>query len=214
VIRILVTAFGAFPGAPSNPTMAIAAQLQKRARAFRRTGIEIRTLVLPVIFAGTSERLAHAIRDNAPDAVLHLGLAGRRKIISVEARALNRLTIIHNDVKRKLSGTIQVEKHGEPVRRSRFAAARLAASMSSGAALARVSVDAGHYLCNQVLYLSLGMHKLPCGFIHVPRPRGNRRARPECFRNSSRPELAAITQAIEAAIRQVAVDTRRQRVST
>lgn len=213
MIRVLVTAFGAFPGAPFNPTMAVTAQLQKNARAFRRADIDIRTLVLPVVFAGTRERLARTIQDIGPDAVLHLGLAGRRKVVSVETRALNRLTIVHNDAQRRLSGTIHVEKHADPVRRSRFAAQRLAVRMARAGAPSRISIDAGDYLCNQVLYLSLGMHQSPCGFIHIPRPRSLRepRKRPE---GSSRPGLVALTRAIEAAVRQVATDTRRQRLFT
>lgn len=207
MIRILVTAFGAFPGAPVNPTMSIVAYLAKRASTLRRAGIEIRTAVLPVRFAGTRERLAELLADIRPDAVLHLGLAGRRKTISVETRALNRLTILHPDAGRRLSGSLLVENKGPQQRRSRFAADRLVRTISRSGVPARISIDAGDYLCNQVLYLTLGLHKGLCGFIHVPKPR-RLRAPGGVSASRPRPLLTEMASAIEQAVRQIATDSR------
>ncbi len=204
MIRILVTAFGAFPGAPVNPTMSIARYLEKRRRALGLTGIEIVTHVLPVVFAGTYERLAGLYASLKPDIVLHLGLAGRRKTISVESRALNRLTILHPDAQRKTSGTMQILPAGDPQRRSRFAVEQLTRTISQAGAPARRSIDAGDYLCNQVLYLSLGLHSGPCGFIHVPR----RLRAPRGRREPARPPLAAMARSIEVAVRQMAIGFR------
>ena len=206
MIRVLVTAFGAFPGAPSNPTMAIAAALKKRARQLRLAGIEIETEILPVVYAGTGERLEELVARAKPDAVLHLGLAGKRKALSVETRALNRLSIVHADAARRLSDCMLIERGGQGMRKSRYQAARLAHVLNTAGAAARLSIDAGDYLCNQVLYHSLGLHRLPCGFIHVPRPRRLRApkgARPPTFR---RPLLRAMAVGIEAAVRMLARD--------
>ncbi len=205
MIRILVTAFGAFPGAPVNPTMSIARYLEKRRRAFRLIGIDLVTHVLPVIFAGTGERLSELIASLKPDIVLHLGLAGRRSTISVETRALNRMTILHADSQRKRSGAMQIVPHGESVRRSRFSAERLMRVISQAGAPARRSIDAGDYLCNQVLYLSLGLHRAPCGFIHVPKPRRLRAPGGWTEQKRRRPALSAIARSIEAAVRDLAI---------
>ena len=161
-----------------------------RAIAEKRAGLPARGHRYPNagitgVFCRNTRAVGRAIQDIAPDAVLHLGLARRRKAVSVETRALNRLTIVHSDAQRRLSGTIHVEMHAEPVRRSRFAAQRLAVRMARAGAPSRVSIDAGDYLCNQVLYLSLGMHENPCGFIHIPRLRRLRGPR-----NAPEPALA------------------------
>ncbi len=208
MIRILVTAFGAFPGAPVNPTMAIAAFLQRRKPTLRRAGIDIETAVLPVLFEGTRERLAAIIERLRPDAILHLGLAGRRSCMSVETRALNRLTILHPDASRAHALSRRVETGASGFRRSRLPAARLCTTMSRAGAPARLSIDAGDYLCNQVLFLSLGLFDGPCGFIHIPGPRRLRRPVRNRLRDEQRPGLPAIAAAIEAAVRQIAANTR------
>ena len=205
MIRILVTAFGSFPGASVNPTMAITAALKKRGAALRRAGIVLETAVLPVEFAGTCERLEELLARVRPDAVLHLGLAGRRKAVSVEMRALNRLTILHPDAARQFSTTMQVETGGPPVRRSRFAARQLVRAISAAGAPARLSIDAGDYLCNQVLYLSLALHSGPCGFIHVPKPCRMQAPGGRKTASEKRPGLASLCRAIEVAIRTLAL---------
>ena len=207
MIRILVTAFGAFPGAPVNPTMRIAAALRKRRRYFRLRGIEIETLVLPVV-EGTRERLQDAVRRLKPDVILHLGLAGRRRTITVETRALNRLTLLHVDAGKRRAGAITVEKGAPPVRRARYAPVRLARTMSQARAPARLSIDAGDYLCNQTLYLSLGLHQGLCGFIHVPRPRVLLRPRRAGNLAIRRPTISEMVRAFEHALQQLAADHR------
>lgn len=208
MIRILVTAFGAFPGARVNPTVAIVTALARRKRVLHLRRIAIETRILPVVFEGTSERIRKMVSQARPDVVLHLGLAGRRKTLSVETRALNRLTILHRDALRRRSGAILVETGGQPIRRSRYAAARLARTLSAAGAQARLSIDAGDYLCNQTLYHSLGLHGGVCGFIHVPRPRALRRPRKVNGLASNRPTLATMACAVEVLLGQLAVEHR------
>jgi pyroglutamyl-peptidase len=76
----------------------------------------------------------------------------------------------------------------------------------SAAAPTRRSIDAGDYLCNQLLYLSLGLTAAPAGFIHVPRPRGRT---PKARLKAPRPTLAAVARAVEAAILVLSRGTRR-----
>ncbi|HEY8580591.1 MAG TPA: pyroglutamyl-peptidase I, partial [Beijerinckiaceae bacterium] len=84
-IKILVTGFGAFPGAPANPTTAILKRLERdHRRSLALAGVELRTAVLPVVYEGAEARAAAAVDD--ADAVLHLGLAGRRRALTLEAR--------------------------------------------------------------------------------------------------------------------------------
>jgi len=211
-VRVLVTAFGAFPGAPSNPTENVVKRLQAfYRRRFARLDIDLATAVMPVRFEGVAARLATLLDTHRPDIVIHLGLAARRKTLSVETRALNRLTSIHTDATGTLSGTGTVLHGGEAARRARWAAAPLAVAMTRRGAPSRTSIDAGDYLCNQTLYLTLGSFSGPAGFIHMPRLRRRMKSGADPFRRSAQPSLQEATEAVAAAIERCAVDFRRER---
>ena len=55
---VLVTGFGAFPGAPRNPTQELMARLQRHKARFTRLGVRLETRVLPVVFSDISQHLA------------------------------------------------------------------------------------------------------------------------------------------------------------
>lgn len=204
MVRILATAFGAFPGAAVNPTMAIVDRLQRRAAALRLSGIDIRTHTLPVNYARANAELTAAIEAARPDAVLHFGLAGRRRHVSIETRALNRLNVIHPDGARRRSRRMQVVDKGPFLRKSRYGAPKLASALARAGIPARLSIDAGDYLCNQILYLSMAMHDLPGGFVHVPRPR---RLRGPHQPRLARPSLEDLHRAAELCLRILSVET-------
>jgi pyroglutamyl-peptidase len=166
-----MTAFGAFPGAPRNPTLAIVRQLAERhRRRLSRLGIELVLASLPVDYARVDTALLGPLSSGA-DVVVHLGLAGGRKTVSVEARALNKRSILRPDATRRRALSRDLEP-GPFERRARWPAQRLAAAMSAHV-LTRLSRDAGDYLCNQTLWLTLGHHSGLAGFVHVPHPRAD-----------------------------------------
>ena len=170
--RILVTAFGSFPGAPVNPTMALVRLLMRRhGRRLARLGLNIHTAVLPVVYAGAEKRTVDLIARFKPQVVLHLGLAARRKRLSFEIRARNRLNILHPDAARRLSDRLAIEAGGASFRLSRAPVARCVAAIARSGAACAPSIDAGDYLCNQTLYASLGSAAPLVAFLHVPRPR-------------------------------------------
>lgn len=202
---ILLTGFGAFPGARSNPTTAIVRRLSA-SRRFALLDIKVEGRVLPVIFGQIEASASRALAETRPDAIIHLGLAGRRKTLSVETRAVNRISQLRPDAARRFSATPVVCANGPGFRAARWPAARLSAAMRVAGATARPSIDAGDYLCNQLLYLTLGATSVPAGFIHVPKPRCN-----ACYFGDSRPSQASMTRAVEAAILVMAAQTRRAR---
>ena len=211
-VRVLVTGFGAFPGAPSNPTESVLQRLRFfHQRRLARLSIDLTTAVMPVRFAGVAARIAHLLDEHRPDIVIHLGLAARRKVLSVETRALNRLTAIHADATGALSGASAVLPRGETERRSPWLAAPLAVAMSRQGATSRTSIDAGDYLCNQTLYLTLGLFEGPAGFIHMPRLRRRPKKRAGPCSRAHRPSLQQATDAIATAIERCAVDLRRRK---
>ena len=95
---LLLTSFGAFPGALVNPTEAVAALAARLVRRrLERIGIELVTACLPVVFAAVGAEVARLQARHAPLATLHLGLASRRDTMTPETRATNRLTLRYPD---------------------------------------------------------------------------------------------------------------------
>ncbi len=204
-IILLVTGFGAFPGARTNPTAVIARRLAD-SRRLARLDVTVEARVFPVVFERVGADLQRALAESKPDAILHLGLAARRGTISVETRAINRLGPLRVDAARKRPGEGVVEPGGPSFRAASWPAARIRAAIASTGVPARVSINAGDYLCNQLLYLTLALTGKPAGFLHVPRPgAGARRGTP------SRPTLAELTQAAETALLLLAREARRLR---
>jgi pyroglutamyl-peptidase len=214
-VRILVTGFGAFPGAPTNPTEALIARLATQKPRLARLGIRLELALLPVVYGKTQGRLTAAIADAAPDAILHFGLAGRRTAISVETRALNRLSILRVDAAGACAVQPAIVKGGLQVAWSRFPAARIAAALRHAGCAAHLSIDAGDYICNQVLYLSLTQSAVPLvGFIHVPplarkNSRWPARGHVSPRRAGRRLDAARLTEAALTIIRVVAQAARR-----
>jgi pyroglutamyl-peptidase len=171
-VRILATGFGAFPGAPFNPSAAIVARLSRSSRRLQGLAqIDLSTAVLPVRWEGAGARLSALFERVRPEVVLLLGVAGRRATISVETRARNRLSVLRADADKRTAPVSVVLKGGPQARAARAPVARLIALMSRSGVSVRRSIDAGDYICNQVYYLALASEAEFVGFIHVPRAR-------------------------------------------
>ncbi len=84
--------------------------------------------------------------------------------------------------------------------------AAMARAIGRAGAPARLSIDAGDYVCNQTLYTSLGLGA-NAGFIHVPRSRALRRPL-RADRLDPRPTIDAMTAGVLAAIVICAAQTR------
>ena len=75
-LRILVTGFGPFPGAPYNPTQPLVARLTRLRRpAF--TDVELSSHIFPVTYKAVDRELPLALQKHKPHALLMFGLAGR-----------------------------------------------------------------------------------------------------------------------------------------
>jgi pyrrolidone-carboxylate peptidase len=71
-----------------------------------------------------------------------------------------------------------------------------------------MSIDAGDYVCNQTLYLSLAQTALPAGFIHVPHPRARKPLRDRAA--TQKPKLTQMVDAIARAVVLICRQTRAQ----
>jgi pyroglutamyl-peptidase len=209
-LTILVTGFSAFPGAPANPSAAIVMRLLRRhVRRFRLHGIKLQTAVLPVVYDAVARELQELVARARPDAIVHLGLASRRKQVSVETRAVNRITTLHPDAAKRRAAARAVRAGGLPALRSPLATPSLVTLMRRTGVPTQLSMDAGDYVCNQTLYTSLASGGAPAVFIHVPRLAGARRDFDDD--DAARITLPALTRAVEAALVAIAAHVRRIR---
>jgi pyroglutamyl-peptidase len=207
-LTVLVTGFGAFPGAKHNPTVDLVASLQRRKERFARFGIRLETRILPVLYAEVASRLAKLTAETKPDAILHFGLAGRRKLISIETRACNRVSRFSPDAGGSCTDAFSLVPGGAAIVSASIPTARIVGALRRTGIASYLSRDAGTYLCNAALYHSLSArHPGLVGFIHIPWPaRCDRRGKSQ---SSSRPTFVEIVKAAEIAILQIAVSARR-----
>jgi pyroglutamyl-peptidase len=149
-MRILITGFGPFPGAPFNPSAALAKALARRRRP-ALAGIERSTHVFATTYASVDRDLPKLFaQKQKPDIVLMFGVAGRRRQLCIETRARNAVSLLFPDAGgyRPRHGVIKLRGPAALTGNAPFA--RLA-----GVAGTRLSRDAGRYLCNYVYWRAL-----------------------------------------------------------
>jgi pyroglutamyl-peptidase len=170
-LRILITGFGPFPGAPYNPTMPLVARLLRLRRpAFSE--VELSGHIFPVTYKAVDRELPQLLAQHRPHALLMFGLATRTRHVRIETRARNAVTTLWPDAdhsrirKGSIAGGADAKVFGP------HTAKLLRAALGTGVD-ARGSRDAGSYLCN---YLSWRAIEATCAsdgprlaaFVHVP----------------------------------------------
>ena len=168
---MLVTGFGPFPGAPSNPTQQLVARLV-RLRRPATAALRLVTHVFPTSYAAVDQQLPGLIDKHQPDAIVMFGLAGRSKAIRIETLARNRISRVYPDMDRKIPQRTSITP-GASNRRGRAPFARLAAAVRTSGLPARLSRDAGTYLCNYGYWRALEQQSRAADprvvvFVHIP----------------------------------------------
>jgi pyroglutamyl-peptidase len=171
-MRILVTGFGAFPGAPFNPTTALVARV---AGAARRRGVHCIAHVFDTSYAAVDRELPALIAMHRPDAILMFGLAADRKQVCIETLARNRLAASSPDASGAVPRRALIARSAAPRRRGRAPFDRLRAAARASGIATTLSTDAGDYLCNYLYWHALAAAARPRGprlavFVHVPLP--------------------------------------------
>ena len=169
--RVLVTGFGPFPGVPENVTSSLVPDLAGRAReAFPASNV--RSGLLPTEWQGAPETLHALLAEFRPSIVILFGVSGQARGFEVEAVARNRVSLSADAI-----GMEPLSARLDPVGAEqiavRFPVARVVARLRQRRLPARISRDAGSYLCNATLHHLLGRQDLPetpriAGFVHVP----------------------------------------------
>jgi pyroglutamyl-peptidase len=196
-MRVLITGFGPFPGAPFNPSAALAKALARRRRpAF--AAIERSTHIFATAYASADRDLPKLFAQK-PDIVLMFGLAGRRRHPCVEMRARNAIAPLFPDAGGHRPLHSAIEPHGPAARRGHSPFMRLAGATRTTAAPARLSRDAGRYLCNYLYWRALEQvrdGRPLVQFVHIP-PVGHK-ARPRRRVKKPPTTLAQLLQTGEA----------------
>ena len=195
-LRILLTGFGPFPGAPYNPTQPLVARLSRLRRpAF--ADVELTSHIFPVTYAAVDRQLPELLARYKPHALLMFGLATRTSYLRVETRARNAVTMLWPDAadtpvrKRAIAAEADAMTFG-PHTTKLLRAARLTGID------ARTSRDAGSYLCNYLSWRAIeqvngGRGPLLAAFIHIPLlPRG----RPS--RHNEKPHRITLEEIVDA----------------
>jgi len=170
-LRILVTGFGLFPGAPYNPTQPLVARLMRLRRpAF--TDVDLSSYIFPVTYQAVDRELPIALAQHRPHALLMFGLAGRTGYVRVETRARNAVTMLWPDAAqtRARKGSIA---DGADTQRFGPHTARLLRAAKGAGLDARASRDAGSYLCNYLSWRAIdavnaGNGPRLAAFVHIP----------------------------------------------
>lgn len=208
---VLVVGFGPFPGAPRNPSAELVQSLGKRRRP-ALADTRVVTAVLPTSYAAVRDELPRLLKQHEPNAVLFFGLASRTRFLRIERRAVNAVTGFYPDAARVKSETRSFMPGMPAELRVRADVLRLAVAARSAGIDARLSRDAGRYICNAALYRALhaarqdGKPRL-VAFVHIPRPR--RRARLDAKPGRFRPTQAMLVRAGEAVLVALAAQARR-----
>ncbi|SHJ65431.1 pyroglutamyl-peptidase [Bradyrhizobium lablabi] len=170
-LRVLITGFGPFPGAPYNPTM----PLVKRLTQLRRPAladVELIGHIFHVTYSTVDRELPELIARHRPQAVLSFGLADRTAHLRVETRARNAVTTTFPDADRNRARKGSIAAGAGALMFGPHTANLLRAARRTGID-ARASRDAGSYLCNYLSWRAIEAVRNDTGprlaaFIHIP----------------------------------------------
>jgi len=170
-LRVLITGFDPFPGAPYNPTPPLVARLL-RLRRPALGDVEMVGHIFHVTYATVDRELPELIARHRPHAILMFGLADRTAHVRIETRARNAVTTRFPDADRNRARKGSIAG-GADARMFGPHTARLLRAAAGTGIDARASRDAGSYLCNYLSWRAIEATENDNGpalaaFVHVP----------------------------------------------
>ncbi len=198
---LILTGFEPFRGERINPSWEVARLLDGEVIG----GLQIKSVRVPVGCAKAARRINGAIVRYRPRAVLGLGEAGGRPAISLERIAINLADERGALMRSGDPGLTPVIRGGPDAYFSRLPLRAIVRELDRKEIPASVSLSAGAYACNALMYAALHYLRrkpgVPVGFIHLPYD-----AR-QAGRHRSMPSMA-LTQ-MESAVRIAIAETAR-----
>jgi pyroglutamyl-peptidase len=170
-LRVLITGFGPFPGAPYNPTEPLVARLM-RLRRPALADVELASHIFPVTYRAVDQELPKLLAKLRPQALLMFGLAARTAHARIETRARNAVTMLWPDAAQTRVRKGSIGLGPDAMMFGPHTAKLLRAARATGID-ARPSRDAGAYLCNYLSWRAIeatgtDKHLQLAAFIHIP----------------------------------------------
>ncbi|WP_337969713.1 pyroglutamyl-peptidase I [Virgibacillus salexigens] len=166
--KLLLTGFAPFLDNPVNPTTNIVEQLHNQVIS----DYAVIGHILPVEFQQSGSDMVRLIETYDPDAVVSLGVAVGRRLVTPERIAINCNDGPIDNRGYKPAGKKIVE-NGPDGYFSTLPIQHMVQNIKKANLPAEISNTAGTYLCNNVMYHTLHYFKeqklhRPSGFIHIP----------------------------------------------
>ena len=168
-MNLVLTGFEPFDGSPINPS----GQIAKALSGQTISGFTVCSCTLPVDSIRSPAALLSALRAYNPVAVICLGEAAGRPLVSIERVAINLQDYRIPDNTGNRIEDQPIVPGGPAAFFSTLPAREILIALRAAGIPAELSLSAGAYLCNQVFYslmytLSTQSLALPAGFIHLP----------------------------------------------
>lgn len=168
-MKILLTGFEPFNGMPTNASWEAVKLVNERFA----DGIALEKLLLPVEYGKAADLCIEAIGRQDFDAVLSVGVASGRRVLTPEYLAINVKDARIPDNAGVLMRNESIIDEGESVLYTNLPYAETVAAILSTGLSAEASFDAGTFVCNDLFYRVLHhIHDTEktayCGFLHVP----------------------------------------------
>lgn len=168
-MKLLLTGFEPFGGSAVNPSEQAVHTLAKDPPP----GVELLTAILPVDKTAGPQALLKAIAEVQADVVLCLGEASGRAVISIERLAVNLMDFRIPDNKGEQIIDQPIRSDGPAAYFAALPVRKMHEAVTAAGIPCELSLTAGAYLCNQVMYTLLDhiAREKPGmlgGFIHLP----------------------------------------------
>jgi len=169
VRTILVTGFEPFGGENVNASWEAAKQLE----GWRHHGFTAVARLLPCAYESSVTKLIHEIETLRPAALLMTGQAARRAVVCVERFAHNLDDATAPDNDGDLRRALRISRAAPEWLEASAPAGAIARTMKDAGVPARISRNAGGFVCNHLYfgalhYLSEKRLAIPAIFIHLP----------------------------------------------
>lgn len=168
-MKLLLVGFEPFGGSSVNPSEQVIRKLGRQ----RIENASIVSILLPVDRHRAPQKLLQSVTDHMPEAVLCLGEASGKSLVSIERVAINLLDFrIPDNAGLKVSDE-PVVANGPTAYFATIPVRVIYNALLKARIPAEISLSAGSFLCNQVFYEllhAINIYKMgiPAGFIHLP----------------------------------------------
>lgn len=162
---ILVTGFAAWSTHERNPSTDVALAMDRMSVGGATFSAHA---PLPVQFENAAAIALKEAYVSGASAILALGLAAKTEHIRVETRGQNRCATTEPDAEGRVRLNEPLIKNAPEFINTRLVPQRIVDVLVAHKIDARLSDDAGGYVCNDLYYRLLHAEAIPVVFVHIP----------------------------------------------